>query len=192
MSSNIVLLASLGEEEAPVAEKMALIEQLPFYFRPILEFQQLMIAHGWGYDLAEQVSGLILQNFFVQTCDEDTISQYEKLFGLLPEAGDTMEYRRERVLQIFSSTTPFDINYLDSKLQELFGTEYAMDVYPVSSELYVLLQSERYGAINLLYDLLLSIVPAHIKIFANQEVKNFINRPLYVGAVPGAAIHRII
>lgn len=192
MSSNIVLLASLGEEEAPVAEKMALIEQLPFYFRPILEFQQLMIAHGWGYDLAEQVSGLILQNFFIQTCDEETIAQYEKLFGLLPEAGDTMEYRRERVLQIFSSTTPFDINYLDSKLQELFGTESAVDVYPATSELYVLLQSERYGAINLLYDLLLSVVPAHIKIYANQEVKNFINRPLYVGAVPGAAIHRII
>ena len=191
MSSNIILLASMGEEEIVVDDR-TLMTQLPFYFRPILEFKELMIAHGWGYDLAEQAAGMILQNFFIQTCDEETIAQYEKIFGLLPEAGDTMDYRRERVLQIFSSTTPFDINYLDSKMQELFGTDYAMDVYPVSSQLYVLLLSERYGAINLLYDLLLSVVPAHIQIFANQEVKNFINRPLYVGAVPGAAIHRII
>ena len=192
MSSNIVLLASLGEEEAPVEEKKTLITQLPFYFRPILEFKELMIAHGWGYDLAEQAAGMILQNFFIQTCDEETIAQYEKIFGLLPEAGDTMDYRRERILQLFSSTTPFDVNYLYDKLTELFGTEFALIVNPQHSYIIVILRSERYGAINLLYDLLLSVVPAHINIIANQEVKNFINRPLYVGAVPGQAIHRII
>lgn len=169
-----------------------LIKQLPYYFRPILEFKQLMIAHGWGYDLAEQAAGLVLKNFFIQTCDEDTIKQYEKLFGITPEAGDTMEYRRERILQIFSFEAPFDINYLRDRLTALFGDDYTMLVYPVLCKLEVRLFSERNGAVALLYDLLLSIVPAHILIVSNQQVTNYINRPLYTGIVPGAAIHQII
>lgn len=169
-----------------------LTRQLPFYFRPILEFQQLMIAHGWGYDIAEQAAGLVLQNFFIQTCDEETLEQYEKLFGITPEAGDTMEYRRERVLQIFSSSAPFDINYLHERLTELFGNDFTLICDPVRSWLIVVLTSERYGAVTLLYDLLLSVVPAHIRIISNQQVTNYITRPLYTGIVPGAAIHQII
>lgn len=169
-----------------------LISQLPFYFRPVIEFQQLMIAHGWGYDLAETTAGLVLKNFFIQTCDEDTIEQYEQIFGILPQAGDTMEYRRERILQIFSTEAPFDINYLNDRLKDLFGTDYQMFVSPAQSRLLIQLTSERYGAVTLLYDLLLSIVPAHIQIIGNQQIQNFINRPLFVGIVPGSAIHQTI
>lgn len=169
-----------------------LINQLPTYFRPILEFQQLMIAHGWGCDLAEQVSGAVLQNFFIQTCDEDTIAQYERLFGIIAEAGDTMDYRRERILNRFSSVAPFDINYLNDRLREMFGEDYEMTVSPEDSRLIIKLTSERYGAVSLLYDLLLSVVPAHIEIISNQQVTNYINRPLYAGAVPGVAIHQTI
>lgn len=169
-----------------------LIKQLPYYFRPILEFKQLMIAHGWGYDLAEQTAGLVLKNFFIQTCDEDTLSQYEKLFGIVPDAGDTLEYRRERILQIFSFEAPFDINYLQERLTALFGADYTMVVYPQISRLVINLTSERYGAVSLLYDLLLSIVPAHIEIISNQQIVNVVNRPLYAGAVPGTALHQTI
>lgn len=191
MDSNLVYMASMEyAEQEP--QKITLIDQLPTYFRPVLEFQQLMIAHGWAYDLAENTAGLVLNNFFLQTCDEDTIAQYEKLFGIIPEAGDTMEYRRERILQIFSSVAPFDINYLDDRLRELFGGEYALTVYPEENRLIVNLTSERYGAVALLYNLLLDIVPAHIEIISNQQVVNYINRPLYAGAVPGSAIHQYI
>lgn len=191
MDSNLVYMASMEyAEQEP--QKTNLIEQLPTYFRPVLEFQQLMIAHGWGYDLAGNTAGLVLNNFFLQTCDEDTIAQYEKLFGIIPEAGDTMEYRRERILQIFSSVAPFDINYLDDRLRELFGGDYALTVYPEESRLIVNLTSERYGAVALLYNLLLDVVPAHIEIISNQQVINYINRPLYAGAVPGSAVHQYI
>lgn len=191
MDSNLVYMASMEyAEQAP--QKMTLIDQLPTYFRPVLEFQQLMIAHGWAYDLAESTAGLVLNNFFLQTCDEDTIAQYEKLFGIIPEAGDTMEYRRERILQIFSSVAPFDINYLDDRLRELFGNDYEMTVNPEQNRLVIKLTSERYGAVNLLYNLLLDVVPAHVEIISNQQIVNYVTRPLYAGAVPGSAIHQTI
>ena len=191
MDSNLVYMASMEyAEQEP--QKTNLIEQLPTYFRPVLEFQQLMIAHGWGYDLARITAGLVLNNFFLQTCDEDTIAQYEKLFGIIPEAGDTMEYRRERILQKFSTIAPFDINYLNDRLRELFGGDYALTVYPEESRLIINLASERYGAVALLYNLLLDVVPAHIEVISNQTVMNYIDRPLYTGLVPGAAIHQTI
>lgn len=169
-----------------------LINQLPTYFRPVLEFQQLMIAHGWGYDLAESTAGLVLNNFFLQTCDEDTIEQYEKLFGIFPEAGETMEYRRERILQMYSTIAPFDINYLNDRLRELFGNDYEMTVSPEQNRLVIKLTSERYGAVTLLYNLLLDVVPAHVEIISNQQIVNYVTRPLYAGAVPGIAIHQYI
>ena len=191
MDSNLVYMASMEyAEQAP--QKMTLIDQLPTYFRPVLEFQQLMIAHGWAYDLAESTAGLVLNNFFVQTCDEDTIEQYEALFGLVHEAGDSMDYRRQRILSIFQTVAPFDINYLNDRLKELFGDDYEMTVSPTINRLVIKLTSERYGAVSLLYNLLLDVVPAHIEIISNRQVTNYINRPLYAGAVPGVAIHRTI
>lgn len=191
MDSNLVYMASMEyAEQEP--QKTNLIDQLPTYFRPVLEFQQLMIAHGWGYDLAVSTAGLVLNNFFLQTCDEDTIEQYEKLFGIFPEAGETMEYRRERILQRYSTIAPFDINYLNDRLRELFGNDYEMTVSPEQNRLVIKLTSERYGAVTLLYNLLLDVVPAHVEIISNQQIVNYVTRPLYAGAVPGIAIHQYI
>ena len=144
--------------------------QLPRYFRPVIEFQEILKAHGYGLSGICDVMTRLQENFYLSTCDEETVAYYENLFGLRVRLGDTLDFRKERLLQKFNTVVPFSIGFLKAKLGMLYGTDgYTLDVDSVESILRIKVTSDRYGAIDLLYDLLWDVVPAHMKIIANQE-----------------------
>lgn len=147
--------------------------QLPRYFRPVIEFQEILKAHGYGLSGIGDVMTRLQENFYLSTCDEETVAYYENLFGLRVRLGDTLDFRKERLLQKFNTVVPFSIGFLKAKLGMLYGTDgYTLDVDSVESILRIKVTSDRYGAIDLLYDLLWDVVPAHMKIIANQETVN--------------------
>ena len=147
--------------------------QLPRYFRPVTEFQEILKAHGYGLSGICDVMTRLQENFYLSTCDEETVAYYENLFGLRVRLGDTLDFRKERLLQKFNTVVPFSIGFLKAKLGMLYGTDgYTLDVDSVESILRIKVTSDRYGAIDLLYDLLWDVVPAHMKIIANQETVN--------------------
>ena len=147
--------------------------QLPRYFRPVIEFQEILKAHGYGLSGICDVMTRLQENFYLSTCDEETVAYYENLFGLRVRLGDTLDFRKERLLQKFNTVVPFSIGFLKAKLGMLYGTDgYTLDVDSVESILRIKVTSDRYGAIDLLYDLLWDVVPAHMKIIANQETVN--------------------
>ena len=77
-----------------------LIHILPAWFRPVREFQVIMEAHGAALDQAEKQIRQTWDNCFIQTADADTIRMYEELFGLVYKPGETLEFRRQRILQM--------------------------------------------------------------------------------------------
>lgn len=171
-----------------------LTNQLPEYFRPILEFQQIMAAHGYVLDQLDANITQIAANNYISTCDETTIAYWENLLGITYRFGDTLEYRRSRVLQKFNTIVPFSIGFLNAKLTELYGADgYELSVDPVGCTLTVKVTSDRYGAVNLLYDLLWDVIPAHLQIVANQETTNYVGGgKLYsAGFVAGTYIQTI-
>ena len=154
--------------------------QLSRYFKPIIEFQEIMKAHGSGLGRIDKESAHLQANLYISTCDEPTIAYYEKLFDITYHFGDSLEFRRERVIQKFKTITPFSIGFLEAKLRELYGEDgYVLKEDPEACTLNIKIMSDRYGAVNLLYDLLWDIVPAHIKIMANQQTTNFVPGRLY-------------
>lgn len=170
-----------------------LMNQLPGYFKPIIEFQEIMKVHGDSLGSVDRESAHLQANFYISTCDESTIAYYEKLFDIKCRFGDTPEFRRERIIQKFKTITPFSIGFLENKLKELYGADgYIMEVDPVLCTLKIKIVSDRYGAVDLLYDLLWDIVPAHVKIVANQETTNFVPGRLYAaGAVERTFVQTI-
>lgn len=150
-----------------------LTKQLPEYFRPILEFQEIMKAQGYMMDQLVADISRVYANNYISTCDEPTISYYENLFGIVYRHGDTLEFRRSRVLQKFNTITPFSVGFLKNKLGELFGNDYELSVTPETLEISIKVTSDRYGAVDLLYNLLWDVVPAHLKIVANQQTTNY-------------------
>lgn len=167
--------------------------QLPEYFRPIIEFREILKAHGYSLDKLDETSEKVKDNNYIATCDEETITYYEKLLGITYRFGDTMEYRRARVLQKYNTIVPFSIEFLRDKLTELYGEDgYEMSVDSAACKLKIKVTSDRYGAIDLLYDLLWDVVPAHIQILANQQTTNRVPCRLYAaGAVSRVFVQTI-
>ena len=77
-------------------------KQLPRYFRPIMEFGEILKAQGYSLDQFDGDSARVYANNYIATCDEDTITYYERLLGIAYRFGDTLEYRRTRVLQKYN------------------------------------------------------------------------------------------
>ena len=153
------------------------------YFRPVLEFKELMRTDGAELDNLESNIQKLRDNFYIQTADEKSIALMEKQFSIVAKPGETIEYRRQRLLSKYNTIVPFSIGFLRDRLKELFSSDYTMQVSPGECTITISVTSSRYGAVDLLYDLLWDIVPAHIKIIANQQVNNYIS-----GALTAAGI----
>lgn len=159
-----------------------LMGQLPGYFRPVIEFQEILKAHGHAVNALEGMAARVRDNLYVTTCDGDTASYYEGLFGITCRPGDALEFRRMRLLSKFNTIVPFSVGFLRDRLDELYGKGgYAMEADAVALTLKIKVTSDRYGAVDLLYDLLWDIVPAHIQVIANQEASNRVYGKLHVG-----------
>ena len=127
------------------AEKV-LKQQLPRYFRPISEFGEILKAQGYGLDQFDKASAKVYANNYIATCDEETIAYYERLLGIVYRFGDTMEYRRTRVLQKYNTIVPFSVGFLRDKLTELYGEDgYEMSVDSAACKLKIKVTSDRYG-----------------------------------------------
>lgn len=159
-------------------------EQLPDYFKPVLDYQEIIKAHGYALQAVDAGAGQVYGNLYIQTADEATIAWWENLLGLQTQFGDTLEFRRARVLQKVSAAVPFSIGFLHDQLTALFGAGgYTVDVDPVELTLTVNVNNADYGALDLLFDLLWDVIPAHLQILASQQVITAMeDKALYVGA----------
>lgn len=166
---------------------------LPEWFKNILEFNRLLETEELELGDVESSIQSVRNNCYIQTADENTILLYEKRFGITYQYGETLEYRRSRILQRYNTVVPFSVGFLRNRLMELYGADgYVLTVNSKTCILTIKVTSDRYGAVNLLYDLLWDIIPAHIQIIANQQVTNYISSNIYAAAVVSRAYTQII
>lgn len=164
--------------------KDVLMEQLPTWFKPVLEYIELMQSFGVQLNTLNEQGQQIYNNQFIQTADLATIQTWERLFGITVRYGDTLEFRRARLIQKFSQIVPYTYWDLKDRLTALYGEDgYTLEVNSEECWIKIFVTSDRYGAIDLLYDLIWDVVPAHLRIYANQEVQNYLISNANVGAV---------
>lgn len=160
-----------------------LMRHLPNWFKPVLEYIALMEAYGVQLDSMNSSAHTIAANAFIQTADEDTLKMWEKILGLTVMMDYSIDYRRQRIIQRFTNLAPYTIWHLRDRLTELFGSDYTLTVDPVQCEISIIIQSGRAGAIELVYELIHNVVPAHLYVNTNQLVENYLNTRQYAGAI---------
>ena len=159
-----------------------LMDQLPEWFKPVLEY--IAIMHGGAAELSDFVAAAeqVRKNDHIQTADATTIRYWERCLGIVSSAGDTLEYRRDRVMTRINQTVPYTVWHLRERLRELFGEDYTLEVNPAECWIRIIVTSDRYGAISLLHDLIYSYVPAHLYVYSNQQVSNVTSSNAYYAA----------
>lgn len=156
-----------------------LMEQLPEWFKPVLEY--IAIMYGGAAEFSDFVAAAeqVRKNDHIQTADATTIRYWERFLGIASSAGDTLAFRRDRVLMRINQTVPFTVWHLRDRLQELFGEDYTLEVNSAECWIRIIVTSDRYGAISLLHDLIYSYVPAHLYVYSNQQVSNVTGSDAY-------------
>ncbi len=87
-----------------------------------MDYQQLCLAEGQSFEALAQAIHAVSSNFFFQDMDEDTISQWEKIFFIVPDpTTESLSFRRSRLLNRISIRPPFSLGFLYQKLDELIG-----------------------------------------------------------------------
>ena len=167
-----------------------LFEMLPAFFQKLKEFPEIMKAWGKALDDGETNIQKIFDNLFVQTCDAETIATYEELFGIVPQPGDTLEARRNRILNRLSMVVPFSERYLRTRLDEMYGAgNYTLTIDSQTLTATMSINSFISQGIELFCDLWYACAPCHVAIDAHEDITTEIDNPLYFG---GAIFQTII
>lgn len=169
-----------------------LMDQLPRWFKPVLEYIEIMRAGGGELAEFDAIAERIRANTHIQTADSETLRYWERLLGISADAGATLDYRRERILMRINQTVPYTVWHLRERLTELFGEDYTLEVSPEECWIKIFVTSDRYGAISLLHDLIYSYVPAHLYVYSNQQVSNVTSSGAYYAARMSRTFEQII
>lgn len=166
--------------------KDVLMENLPDYFRPVKEFQQIIRAQGYELDNLENAMVRMRDNNYIQTADENTIMYYERLLKLTASPSDTLAYRKMRILSIIARDSPFSIGFLNQQLIKIYGESgYELEVDSQACELKVTITTDLYGAVGLFFDFIWDIIPAHILMNINLNITNQVDVSLHCGGAVG-------
>lgn len=60
-------------------------------------------------------------NQFLETATEEGIYRYEKMVGIIPKATESLEIRRGRLLNKFSTYVPYNRHWLNNRLDSVLG-----------------------------------------------------------------------
>ena len=146
-----------------------LLNLLPPWYRRILDYQQICETEQTEFETIYSTLNVVNQNLFLQTMDEGTVSQWEKIFGITADLEtETLDFRRARIINRLSMQPPYTLGFLYQKLDELIGKgKWEVNVDYPNYTLYI-----KSSAINQSYAIEVAytvnhIKPAHI-VYINQ------------------------
>lgn len=120
-------------------------------------------------------------NFFIQTCDEQTLQELENLLGIESYTGETLEERRQFVLMYLNNRFPTSEPYIRHVMDMMFGPEHYQltvgDIDPFS--IMMLLTDVPSEKIRKFMAWFSKMLPAHLSLLyghvENTQATNYIS-----------------
>lgn len=145
-----------------------MLELLPPWYREILDYQQICQTEQQLLEALAQEITAIAENFFFQTMDSGSVSQWEQILGITPNlTTETLAFRRARLINRLSTRPPYTIWFLYQKLDELIGPgQWTVNVDYPNYTLYIESSAENQQYATEVAYTINTIKPAHI-VFVN-------------------------
>ncbi|WP_410769571.1 putative phage tail protein [Fontibacillus sp. BL9] len=100
-----------------------LLEYLPEIYHDVIDFVELIETESVEIISAEQAVNALFYSQFVTTATEQGIKHREKILGIqADQTTETLEFRRKRLINRYSTKPPFTVRYLQQRLDFLVGT----------------------------------------------------------------------
>lgn len=99
-----------------------LLEYLPEMYHDIVEFVEIASTEEREFINLEQAIDKLLDNQFVLTSDEQAIKRREKMLRIQADpTTESLEFRKQRILNRYQTKPPFTVRYLQNQLDFLVG-----------------------------------------------------------------------
>jgi len=167
---------------------------VPRYFHDIREIDAQIAAQQAQFDELGQWIGLVNDNFFIQTADDQTLTVLEGLFNILADrTTEDINFRRARLLNMFATAPPFTLYFLYGRLVSLVGR--GMFHVTIDYNNYYLQIGIRNYSPNIeneIVRLLTVILPAHMEYNLFQIAPTAEMTPLIIAKSFAAPTRRIV
>lgn len=99
-----------------------LLESLPTYYHDIIDFVELTDTEEVEVISAEGAVQRLFDDEFVMTSNEQGVKRREKMLGIQADPKtESLEFRKKRIINRYSTKPPFTIRYLQQRLDFLVG-----------------------------------------------------------------------
>lgn len=102
-----------------------LMQYLPRYYDGSYEMEELTKAEDYLFDnfFIPELDALAY-NQFIKTADENTVYAFERMIGITANpVTESIEFRRERLLNRFSIKLPYSLKFLTNRLDAIIGKD---------------------------------------------------------------------
>lgn len=109
-----------------------LMAYLPEFYHDISEFIELTETESREMLRVQEAMDKLLDDQFVMTASEPSIKRREKMLGIQADPkAESLDFRRKRLINRYSTKPPFTVRYLQQRLDFLVGSGMALvDVDP--------------------------------------------------------------
>ncbi len=97
-------------------------QYLPHIYDGILEFEKLIASENSLFNTIDNETNKVKNNQYILTADIDGIIEYEKMLNIIPNPStETVDFRRQRIVNRLSMLPPFTFRFLQQRLDEIIG-----------------------------------------------------------------------
>lgn len=117
----------------------------PSFIADTVEAKRLDVVYSRLFTLLGVNIKRVLDDSFIHSVSEDSISRYEQMFGVIPNKGDSLDLRREKILAKLRFKLPFTWWQLINHYERIFGKgNYQASIDPETLTLRLELPTDRY------------------------------------------------
>lgn len=99
-----------------------LLEYLPGLYHDVVDFVQITDTESIEVSSAEKAVNALFDSQFIATASEQAVKRREKILGIQADPKtETLEFRRKRLINRYSTKPPFTVRYLQQRLDFLVG-----------------------------------------------------------------------
>lgn len=99
-----------------------LMAYLPEIYHEVIDFIELTETGVKEIISTESAVGTLFDDQFITTATERAVKRHEKILGIQADpTTETLEFRRKRLINRYSTKPPFTVRYLQQQLDRLVG-----------------------------------------------------------------------
>jgi len=153
--------------------KVDLWKYLPPFLKQFRELDKLLLAEEPEFQEFLFWKIHTLENLFIESAHDEGLKQYEKLLGLYPLPGESLETRRQNVFSKWFATDKYTMKTLLQRLQMLQGNDNVQLEWDEINHffLHVITRLEQPGQVETLCQILETMIPANIGYQSNNMIE---------------------